>query len=132
MRLSALGIGVAASCLVWTTAQADCLKANTPDQIAEGRLTSVVITIEDYKRKEQAYILRLATDACLDGADDFDKVERTNRIHVYSLDNALRRKLRSAAGKMVRVSGNAYGEENLHHHAPIVMNVTRVEVIPRK
>jgi uncharacterized protein DUF4431 len=132
MRLPAFGFGVAMSCLAAITAQADCLKANTPDQTAEGRLISVIITIEDYKKKEQAYILRLDADACLDGTDDYDKVEVTRRIHVFATDDALRRKLRLATGKMVRVSGHAFGEENLHHHAPIVMNVSRIEVLPRK
>ena len=132
MRLSALNAGVAASWLAFTTAQAACLKANEPGQTAEGRLTSVRITTEAYKLKEQAYILRLASDTCLDGSDEYDKVERTNRIHVYATDDVLRRKLRAAVGKMVRVSGNAFGEETAHHHAPIVMSVSRVEVMLRK
>ena len=130
MRLFALSAGVAASWLGLATAQAACLKANEPGQIAEGRLTSVQITIEAYKLKEQAYILRLKSDACLDGSDEFDKVEATRRIHVYATDDALRRKLRAAVGKTVRVSGNAFGEENAHHHAPIVISVSGVEVVP--
>jgi hypothetical protein len=131
MRLFALGLGVAA-CLTCTTAQAACLEANAPDQTAEGRLTSVRITIEAYKLKEQAYILRLAADVCLDGSDAFDKVEATRRIHVFAMDDALRRKLRTSIGKTVRVSGDAFGEHTAHHHAPIVMRVSRVEVVPRK
>ena len=131
MRLLALSAGIAASCLAFTTAQADCLKANTPDQTAEGRLTSVVVTTDAYKLKEQAYILRLASDACLDG-DDYDKIERTNRIHVFAMDDALRRKLRASVGKTVLVSGNAFGEHTAHHHAPIVMSVSAIEVIPRR
>jgi hypothetical protein len=132
MRLSALSAVVATSWLVFAPAHATCLKANTPDQVAEGRLASVRITIEDYKLKEeQAYILRLASDACLDG-DDYDKIERTNRIHVFAMDDALRRKLRASVGKMVRVRGNAFGEHTAHHHAPIVMSVSGVEMLPRK
>jgi hypothetical protein len=132
MRVSALSAGFAAACLVCAAAQADCLKANEPGQTAEGRLTSVQISIEAYKLKEQAYILRLKSDACLDGSDEFDKVERTNRIHVYAMDDALRRKLRASVGKTVRVSGTAFGEENAHHHAPIVMNVSGIEALLRK
>jgi hypothetical protein len=113
-------------------AQAACLKANTPDQIAEGRLTSVQVVVPDYKLKEQAYILKLKSGACLDGPDDFDKVDRTNRIHVYGTDDALRRKLRTAVGKMVRVTGSPFGEENAHHHAPIVMGVSAVEMLSGK
>ena len=131
MRLFALGTSVAA-CLTCATAQAGCLKANESDQIAEGRLTSVRITIEAYKLKEQAFILQLAADACLEGPDEFDKVEATRRIHVFSMDDALRRKLRTSVGKTVRVSGDAFGEHTAHHHAPIVMRVSRLEVVPRK
>src|SRR5258708_35223412 len=130
MRLSALSVGVAAACLLCAAAQADCLKANTPNQTAQGRLTSVQIAIPDYKLKEQAYILRLKSDACLDGADSFDKVEATRRIHVYATDDALRRKLRASIGKTVRVTGNAFGEENAHPHEPIVMSVTPVRAVP--
>jgi hypothetical protein len=32
----------------------------------------------------------------------------------------------------VRVSGEPFGEHTAHHHAPIVMRVSRVEVVPRK
>ena len=132
MRLFALSAGVATVCLVCATAQAECLKPDKPDQVAEGRLTSVQITIEDYKLKEQAYILRLASDACLDETGDFDKVEATRRIHVFAMDDALRRRLRGSVGKMVRVSGSPFGEHTAHHHAPIVMSVSAVEVIRRK
>jgi hypothetical protein len=131
MRRAALVAGVAA-CLICSAAQAACLKANAPDQTAEGRLDSVRITIEAYKRKEQAYILRLASDACLDGPDAYDKVERTNRIHVFAMDDVLRRRLRASVGKTLRVHGEPFGEHTAHHHAPIVMRVRRVEAMPRK
>ena len=77
MRLCALCAGIAMAGFAIASAQAACLKANTPDQAAEGRLTSVRISIPDYKLKEQAYILRLSSDACLEGSGEFDKVERT-------------------------------------------------------
>src|SRR4051794_30843324 len=105
-RSAAVLLGAAATLLMAATAQAACLKAQTPDQIAEGKLTSVQVSVPDYKFKEQAYILRLKSDACLEGTDDFDKVDHTNRIHVYGTDDAMRKKLRAAVGKMVRVSGN--------------------------
>jgi len=127
-----LEVGFAMLGLGCASAQAACLKAQTPDQIAEGRLTSIQVSIPDYKLKEQAYILRLKSDACLEGTDDFDKVDHTDRIHVFSLDDAMRKKLRASVGKMVRISGHAFGEENLHHHAPIVMDVSRIEPLPGK
>jgi hypothetical protein len=132
MRIAGFGTAIAGLLAGCAGAQAACLKANTPDQAAEGRLTSVQISIPDYKLKEQAYILRLKSDACLEGSDEYDKVDRTNRIHVFSLDDAMREKLRAAVGKMVRVSGHAFGEENLHHHAPIVMSVSTIETLSAK
>ena len=132
MRIAGFGAATAGLLAGCIAAQAACLKANTPDQTAEGRLTSVQISIPDYKLREQAYILRLKSDACLESSDDYDKVERTNRIHVFSMDDAMRKKLRAAVGKMVRVSGSPFGEENLHHHAPIVMGVSAIETLPAK
>jgi len=127
MRFSALSAGVALTWLAVGSAQAACLKANAPDQVAEGRLTSVRISIPDYKLKEQAYILRLASAACLDGSGEFDKVERTDRVHVFAMDEALRKRLRSLAGRPVRVTGEPFGEHTAHHHAPIVMRISRIE-----
>jgi hypothetical protein len=132
MRLSALCAGIAMAGLAIASAQAACLKAGAPDQVAEGRLTSVRISIPAYGLKEQAYILRLATDACLEGSGEFDKVERTNRIHVFAMGDALRKQLRSLEGRPVRVSGEPFGEHTAHHHAPIVLRVTRIERVARK
>ena len=126
-RLAALSAGVAAAWLAFAPAQATCLKANAPEQTAEGRLDSIRITIETYKLKEQAYILRLASPACLEGEDEFDKIESTNRVHVFATDDALRNRLRSLVGKPVRVTGAPFGEHTAHHHAPIVMRISRVE-----
>src|SRR4051794_25887055 len=91
-------------------ARADCLRANADGQVAEGKLTSVMVSIPDYAKKEQAYILRLATPACLDGDDSFDKVEKSDRIHVYAADDKLRKQLRQLVGKMVRVRGSPFRE----------------------
>jgi hypothetical protein len=44
----------------------------------------------------------------------------------------MRKKLRAAVGKQVRLSGSPFGEENLHHHAPIVMGVSSIETLPGK
>ena len=115
-----------------SAAHADCLKANTDGQSASGKLLSIQFSVPDYALKEQAYILQLDTPACLDGTDDFDKVDKTARIHVYSTDDQLRKKLRALVGKRVRVTGQPFGEETAHHHAPIVMGISAIEPVPRK
>src|SRR5262245_51911823 len=107
MRLPALCAATAMAWLAVAPAQAACL---TPDQVVEGRLDFVRITVEAYRLKEQAYILRLKSAACLEGDDDYDKIERTNRIHVFATDDALRKRLHSFVGKQVRVTGDAFGE----------------------
>lgn len=132
MRLAALCARIAMAGLAIASAQAACLKANAPDQVAEGGLTSVRITIPDYKLKVQAYILRLGSDACLEGSGEFDKIDRTSRIHVFAMDDALRKRLRSLVGRAVRVTGEPFGEHTAHHHAPIVLRVTRIEPAGRR
>jgi hypothetical protein len=82
--------------------------------------------------KEHAYILRLAAPACLDGDDEYDKVDKSDRIHVYSTDDKLLKRLRQLLGKMVRVRGSPFGEENAHHHAPIVMGISAVEPLLKR
>jgi len=128
MRFAASALALVLSS---AAANAECLKAETGDQIAEGRLTSVVMSVPDYALKEQAYILRLATPACLDGTDEYDKVEKSERIHVYSIDPRIRKSLHALVGKAVRVHGSPFGEMTAHHHAPIVMQISVIEVLKR-
>jgi hypothetical protein len=115
---AAPGMGVAAPA---------CLQAEKPDQVAEGRLTSSRFTTEAYRLTEQAYILRLRSPACLEGAGEYDKVGKTDRIHVYSMDAGMRKRMRGLVGKNVKVTGSAFGEHTVHHHAPIVMSVETIE-----
>lgn len=103
-----------------------CLIANRDDQQAEGRLDQVKITNEAYARTETAFILFLRKPACLTGGDEYDNVESTSRIHVFSMDDKILRQLRSNIGKTIRVKGAAFGEHTAHHHAPIVMNVFEI------
>jgi hypothetical protein len=106
---------------------AACLKANTDDQAAHGRLKYVTITTEAYARTEHAYILELREPACLEGADDYDKVETTKRIHVFAMEKPLLAQLHRWVGKNVIVHGNAFGEHTAHHHAPIVMRIGKID-----
>jgi hypothetical protein len=126
VRLLAACIGIALAFLA-TAGRAECLKANTADQTAAGTLQSIVVTIPDYKLKEQAYIVTLATPACLNGPDEYDKVEKSSRIHVFTMDDGLRKRLRAFVGKAVRVTGEPFGEMTAHHHAPVVMRISAIE-----
>ena len=107
-------------------ASAACLTADVDDQTAEERLASILF-VDFAGRKEHAYILELAGPACLDGERETDKVESSKRIHVYSMDAKLRRKMRGVVGRTVRVKGHAFGEHTVYHHAPIVMTIATIE-----
>ena len=110
-----------------SSAQAQCLKAMT-QQRAEGRLTIGRFS-DAAGRPETAYILRLVKRVCLDGAEDNDARKGTRRIHVFSPEDALARKMRRLVGRKVVVLGEPFGQHTAHHHAPIVMTVS--EIRPR-
>jgi Domain of unknown function (DUF4431) len=125
---AALLAGSVLGCLATVGAQAACLKANADGQVAEGRL--VTGRFKDAAgRREDAYILELSAPACLDGADEDDKVNATKRIHVYPHDARLGATMRRLVGKAVRVKGSPFGQHTAHHHAPIVMEIA--EIAPR-
>jgi hypothetical protein len=109
------------------SAEAECLKANKADVPLEGRL--MIGRVKNYERKmSQVFILDLAKPICLDGEGEYDKVDDTRQVHVFSLKEPMLRRLRGLAGKTVRVEGRPFGQVSYHHHhAPIVMEVARVE-----
>jgi hypothetical protein len=116
---------------VLDAAAAECLKAETEGQAAEGRLERVRFIDVDYgNRVEIAFILNLAKPACLDGTDDIDKIDSTLKIHVFSMDKAMLGRLRASLGRQIRVLGSPFGEHTAHHRAPIVMRVTALKVLP--
>jgi hypothetical protein len=107
-------------------ALAECLDANAEEAVAEGRLSRG--TFEDAAgRKETAFILTPSAPACLTGSDESDNVPEADRIHVYASDEAVAKTLPRFVGKAVRVTGRPFGEHTAHHHAPIVMDVSRIE-----
>lgn len=112
-------------------AAAECLKAEEEGQSAEGRLERVRFVDVDYgNRVEAAFILNLAKPACLDGTDEFDKIDSTLKIHVFSMDKAIQGRLRASIGRQIRVLGWPFGEHTAHHRAPIVMRVTALKALP--
>lgn len=80
-------------------------------------------------RPEDAYILHMDDATCLEGSDDFDKVEHARTVHIYSAKNDVRKRIGKLVGKAVRVRGRPFGSHTAHHHAPIVMEVS--EIAPR-
>jgi hypothetical protein len=78
-------------------------------------------------RPETAPILTMASPICLSGPEEDDNVEPTQKLHVYAADTATQKELRSFIGKGVRLTGEVFAAHTAHHHAPIVMDVKRVE-----
>jgi hypothetical protein len=106
-------------------AKAECVGPNAPltveGQIAIGNFHDAA------DRPESALILTMTSPICLSGPEEEDNVEPTRKLHVYGDDTATQRKLRSFVGKGVRVTGEVFAAHSAHHHAPIVMDVKRVE-----
>ena len=129
-RLLPVLFAAAFLCACDAATAAECLKAEM-GQSAEGRLQRVRFTDVDYgNRVEFAFILNLAKAACLDGEDEFDKIDSTLKIHVFSMDKAIDHSLRANIGRQIRVLGWPYGEHTAYHRAPIVMRVTAVKALP--
>jgi hypothetical protein len=71
--------------------------------------------------------LDLREPACLEGADAYDQIKSTNRIHVFAMEKPLLGQLHRFVGKNVIVHGNPFGEHTAHHHAPIVMRISKID-----
>ncbi len=115
--------------LIFTApAAAECLKSNIEGQAAQGQLT-IGHAQDAAGRPEMPYILRLAANACLDADDPQEAVKSARRIHVFPADEKLEPAFRRLVGKTVVVHGSPFIAHTVHHHAPIVMQVT--EINPR-
>jgi hypothetical protein len=115
-------------CLLWTNglAAAACLQANVDDQVAQGVLT-IGRAQDAAGRPERPYILQLQGTACLDAKDAEDRIKSTRTIHVYPANEALEPTFRRLVGRTVVVRGNPFPQMTAHHHAPIVMQVTKID-----
>jgi len=110
-------------------AAAACLKANADSQRAQGVLT-VGRAKDAAGRPERPYILRLASDACLDAEDPDEAVKATRTIHVFPAVEKAAPEFKRLVGKPVTVRGNPFPAHTAHHHAPIVMSVGSIEPRP--
>lgn len=111
-----------------TSAAAACLKSNVEGQAAQGQLT-IGRAHDAAGHRESPYILRLASDACLDADDPDEAVKRARTIHVFPADEKLQPAFGRLVGNTVVVRGSPFIAHTAHHHAPIVMQV--VEINPR-
>ena len=108
-----------------SSAVAECLKSNIEGQSAQGQL-AIGRARDAAGRPETPYILRLASNACLDADNRDDAVRRARTIYMLSDDEKMRRTFRLLAGKTVVVRGSPSIAYTAHHHARIVMHVTEI------
>jgi hypothetical protein len=72
-------------------------------------------------------ILSLPQSACIDDGGNFaNPKDRFNTVHVWTLDPAVRRRLRSFVGRTVTVTGKGYAANNALHYAPLVLEAKSV------
>ena len=108
-----------------SSAVAECLKSNVEGQSTEGRL-AIGRARDAAGRPETPYILRLASNACLDANNRDQAVRRARTIHIFPAYEKLRPAFRRLVGKIVVVRGSPFIAPTAHHHARIVMHVTQI------
>ena len=92
-------------CRLPRSAVAECLKSNVAGQSAQGQL-AIGRARDAAGRPETPYILRLASNACLDAGNRDDAVRRARTgSHLLPADENMRRTFRLLAGKAVAVRG---------------------------
>lgn len=124
MKAIILGCAIATIPTV-AIARTDCMKVNTPDQVAEGKLARRIFK-DAAGRPEAAFIVSLPTPECLHGSDGDESVAGARTVHIYSSNPAISRRIPRFTGRAVLIKGEAFGALTLHHHAPIMMNVTEI------
>ena len=85
-------------------------------------------------RPEPTYILKLEKPICVTGDEFIEQGTRIERVQIFpdyanKEDRILTGKLRSLVGKVVVVQGNSpFGAHTGHHHAPLLLPITKIAV----
>lgn len=103
----------------------DCMKFDAEAQAVEGNFSTQEF-LDSAGRMETAYILTLDSPTCLDAEDDEFRVLEAQTVHVYSTQKNLRHRLRDHIGETILLWGRPFGAHTSHHHAPIVMDVSKI------
>jgi uncharacterized protein DUF4431 len=105
-----------------------CMNTQSKEEIAEGRL-SVRSFKDGAGRPETAYILTPPVPQCLEGPAPEDKIRGARTVHVFSSNERVRGRISRFVGKHVHVRGTVFPGHTVHHHAPIVMDITEIDEI---
>jgi hypothetical protein len=112
----------------------DCLRVDGGPNMLEGWLTRRTFAgppnYQDVRHgdaPEPSYILVLPHDICIsDGGQLADPGQLFRTVQLYANDARTRRALRAAIGRNVQVRGEPFAAHTGHHHAPLVMEVSRL------
>ena len=139
MRIGTILLAVAlAGCANSAKAEhpAKCLDLLTDSRVTvSGQLTLQLFagapnyeSIVNGDAEERTLILELPTRMCANDAGFIEPSESFDRVHVSASEPAIYDVLASAVGRNVTISGEAFGSQTGHHHAPLVMLVDEVSV----
>jgi hypothetical protein len=106
---------------------AGCLHANEKTTIIEGVLSERTFS-DASNQAEQAFILTPLVPTCLEGDDNVDKNEKIGEIQIMSSNDMIAPKIKNFVGQDVFVQGSPFGAHTANDHAPIVMDITGIDV----
>ena len=75
---------------------------------------------------ERALILELPRAICADDGEFIDGTTQIDRVQVSSTVPSLLDELNAAVGRQVTLSGEAFGAQSGHHHAPLVLFADKI------
>jgi hypothetical protein len=103
----------------------DCMRSGAGPQAVEGRI-SVLEATDAADRPETALILTPQSPTCLEAESPEDSVLDAGTVHVFSSDAKIHERLQGAVGETILVWGEPFAAHTAHHHAPIVMDVSKI------
>jgi Domain of unknown function (DUF4431) len=106
-------------------AAGDCMKSDAGPQSAEGEI-SILDAQDAAERPERVLILTPVSPVCLDAEDPEEKVLEAKTVHIYSTEDDIHERLKASVGKTILVWGDPFPAHTAHHHAPIVMDVSKI------
>lgn len=116
---------LAAVILCTPAAAGDCMMYEAGPQAIEGSI-SILEAYDAADRPETALILTPFSPTCLDAKDPDDNVLEVKMLHIYSNDPKIHEQLKGHVGETILVWGLPFPAHTAHHHAPVVMEVTKI------
>jgi len=123
-----LAVGITSLTLVALAAPVsagDCMRSGAGPQAVEGRI-SILEATDAADRPETALILAPSSPTCLEAESAEESVGEAESVHVFSSDARIHERLQGAVGETILVWGEPFAAHTAHHHAPIVMDVSRI------